>query len=63
MAEPVALPASALRTYCDPACFTFDTTESLDDPSGGHAGDPQRARAPIGSHAGSMIAGLSRASR
>ncbi|MFT3757799.1 Lon protease family protein [Thauera sp.] len=45
MAEPVALPASALRTYCDPACFTFDTTESLDDPSGGHAGDLGQARA------------------
>ncbi len=45
MAEPVALPASALRTYCDPACFTFDTTESLDDPSGGHAGDLGQVRA------------------
>ncbi|CAH1749122.1 ATP-dependent protease La Type II [Thauera humireducens] len=41
MAEPKALPASALRTYCDPACFTFDTTDALTD----HAGDLGQARA------------------
>lgn len=45
MAEPVALPASALRTYCDPSCFSFDSTDSLHDPSGGHAGDLGQARA------------------
>ena len=41
MAEPKALPASALRTYCDPACFTFDTTDALTS----HAGDLGQARA------------------
>lgn len=41
MAELVPLPATALRSYCDPACFNFDTTESLAD----HAGDLGQERA------------------
>ena len=35
MADLVPLPATALRKQCDPACFTFETTESLIE----HAGD------------------------
>src|SRR5690606_32672091 len=37
----VPLPATALRTRCNPACFSFDTTESLAD----HAGDLGQERA------------------
>mgnify|MGYP000915557230 CR=1 FL=1 len=41
MADLVPLPATALRKQCDPACFTFETTESLIE----HAGDLGQARA------------------
>ncbi len=41
MAELSPLSAAALRTRCDPACFTFDTTASLPD----HPGDLGQARA------------------
>ncbi|MDA0235437.1 MAG: AAA family ATPase, partial [Proteobacteria bacterium] len=41
MADLVPLPATALRKRCDPACFSFDTTESLAD----HAGDLGQERA------------------
>lgn len=41
MADHVPLPATALRKQCDPACFTFETTESLAD----HAGDLGQERA------------------
>ncbi len=41
MADLVPLPATALRKRCDPACFSFETTESLID----HAGDLGQERA------------------
>ena len=41
MADLVPLPATALRKRCDPACFSFETTESLVD----HAGDLGQERA------------------
>ena len=41
MADLVPLPSTALRKRCDPACFSFETTESLAD----HAGDLGQERA------------------